>query len=128
MNGRNCWIPLFRLVGWTRFDSKATSSSQAGSIQSEVPVYPRCPNARAESRVPEEDGGDGVSQPSPQLDPGGRCCRLTKRRTKSTGSKASCPRELLNQARETAKTADAVPNRPAWPAIPPIAYAFSSCT
>ena len=58
----------FVRVGCTRLDKIITSRSQDGSIQRDVPVNPTCPNARDENLVPEDEGAEGVSQPSPQED------------------------------------------------------------
>ena len=59
-------MAVFARVGCTRLDNIITSSSQDGSIQSDVPVNPTCPNARVENRVPDDEGADGVSHPNAQ--------------------------------------------------------------
>src|SRR5256886_5639700 len=61
----------------TRFDcdwSSDVCSSDLGSIHSDVPVKPVCPNARGDRPVPalevDSGGSGGVSQPSAREDPG----------------------------------------------------------
>src|SRR6188508_3384619 len=64
--------------GWTRLVRNTTYRPAAGSIQSDVPVKPVCPIARGDIRVPQEDVGSMVSQPSARELPG-TVLRVTNR-------------------------------------------------
>ena len=44
--------------------------ARSGSIHNDVPVKPTCPNARGDIRVPHDDVGNIVSQPSARELPG----------------------------------------------------------
>src|SRR5437588_2043916 len=95
------------------------------SIQSEVPVYPRCPNERGEKCLPDCDGAEGVSQPKARELPEGTVWR----RVNSSivcGWNTSTPRP--NMLAEKFIKSAVFENTPACPATPPIALAFSSCT
>ena len=56
-----------RPSGCTRFDMKTTNARVSGSIQSEVPVKPVCPNEPSGNSSPRFDENDeSMSQPSPR--------------------------------------------------------------
>lgn len=91
------------------------------SIQTEVPVYPRCPIENDENRVPEEEPAVGVSHPRVQGDPS---WRVRKRSSQPRGKRSPSP----NHGFESSQTALAVPNKPACPETPPRSRACSSWT
>src|SRR5213083_2250218 len=83
--------------------------------------------AEADIFVPHDEVGSIVSQPSAR-DPG-TPARAVNALTVAGAAIAASP--FLNEdsmARATSPTACAVPKRPAWPAAPPSAQQFSSCT
>ena len=53
-----------------RFVNNTKYRSRIGSIHSDVPVKPTCPNAAADMRVPHDEVGSIVSQPSARELPG----------------------------------------------------------
>ncbi len=70
-----------------RFVSNTKYRSFGGSIQSEVPVNPTCPNAAGDIRVPQDEVGRMVSQPrARELE--GTSERLMDRRSRSGGMSA----------------------------------------
>ena len=81
--GRTFLIASFVRVGYTRFVSNATYTSFSGSIQSDVPVNPVWPKARADIRVPHDEVGSIVSQPSARELPGISVGRFVRRRFSS---------------------------------------------
>ena len=100
------------------------------SIHKEVPVNPRWPIDRREKKFPEEDGMDGVSQPSARDVPSG--CPAGSANRATVCSENNCvPVGVTPFARMHAairRISSAQENRPAWPATPSITEAFSSCT
>ena len=102
---------LFR-VGWTRLVSSTTYTSAAGSIQSEVPVNPVWPTARADIRVPQDEVGSMVSQPSARELPGTRV-RVMKRLNVADAATVGAPRKPAAIVRAKRPTAAALPNSPA---------------
>ena len=99
-----------------------------GSSQSDVPVNPVCPNGAGDIRVPHDDVGSIVSQPSARELPGTPPRRATNRRSDASANTPVRPSSTCSTWRAKAPTAGAVPKRPACPATPPSAAAFSSCT
>src|ERR1700733_11275560 len=90
--GLKARINAFSRVGCTRLVSNATARPASGSIQSEVPVYPRCPTLRGENRrLAEGSSPEGVSQPSVREQPGG--CSTGVHAASSVGEdkKERCP-------------------------------------
>ena len=55
--------------GQVRLVSRTTANLRTGSIQSEVPAYPRCPIDSELKNLPDDDGGVGVSQPRARVVP-----------------------------------------------------------
>src|SRR5206468_12872984 len=74
--GRTCLICFERPSGQVRFVNSVIESSRSETIQSEVPVYPRCPKDCAEKYFPDCEGDDGVSQPSVLDEPSGDFSRV----------------------------------------------------
>jgi hypothetical protein len=106
-----------------------TYRPRSGSIQIDVPVKPVWPNARGETKEPAEESSEGVSHPSARLDPAGRSTRRVKSATvfaETIRRPAYTPPSSIIWAKRA--RSPAVANSPACGAMPPIAYAFSSCT
>src|ERR1019366_10342487 len=59
--GRTWRMACDMRLGQVRLVSNVTESWRVGSIQTEVPVNPRCPKDAAEKCEPDDAGGDGVS-------------------------------------------------------------------
>src|SRR5271165_7664332 len=77
--GRTCRIACDARSGQVRLVRSVTESWRPGSIQSEVPVKPRCPNQACEQWLPEEDSlREGVSQPRARDVPAGVSSRRVK--------------------------------------------------
>ena len=88
-------------------------------------MKPTWPNADADMRVPQDEVGSIVSQPSARELPGTRL-RVVNRRTSAGVNGAgtsSSPRAAFSTALANAPTAGAVPKSPACPAAPPSAAA-----
>src|SRR5438067_12336809 len=98
---------------------------RSASIQSDVPVYPQCPNDRGEKCLPDCDGEDGVSHPSARDVPGGVTCR---RVNKSIVSGRNTCVANPNTLAENCIRSVVFEKSPACPETPPITLAFSSCT
>ena len=95
-----------------------------------MPVKPVWPMARADRRVPHDEVGCIVSQPSARELPG-TVARAAKRAAWPVVIPADTmtrPCHSARNQRAKAPTAAAVPKRPACPAAPPSAAALSSCT
>ncbi len=118
-------------AGCTRLDRNTTNVSDAGSIQSEVPVKPVWPYEPTGNRSPRfEEYRESMSHPSPRRSArcGGvetRVIRVTvSGASRRTPSRAPPPSSIAqNRARSPA-----VLNSPAWPATPPMRRAVGSCT
>src|SRR2546428_361254 len=111
--------PQTRLVRSTKYRSRS------GSIQSDVPVKPTWPNAEDDIRVPHDEAGSIVSQPSARELPG-TVLFVVNSRTSSAekgGGMVVSPRAARSIVRANRPTAGAEPKSPAWPAIPPSAAA-----
>ena len=72
---RTSRMALFSRVGCTRLVSRMIKSSRVGSIQTEVPVNPVCPNEVGDNKLPAELPFEGVSQPRARLLPSGKFWR-----------------------------------------------------
>src|ERR1700730_3050751 len=111
--------------GQVRLVSKVIENWRTGSIHSEVPVYPRCPNEVAEKYFPDCEGEEVVPDPSAREVPGGETslrvnsARVSGRTTGSPPCRITCAKVATSRA---------VANKPACPATPPSTLAFSSCT
>ena len=99
--------------------------SATGSIQSDVPVKPVCPTETLDILRPQDDVGSIVSQPS-ALELFGVDVLLAKYPKVDRETSLSSPRKLPSICCANLPTPRAVPNRPACPATPPKAQAFSS--
>src|SRR6266404_7354446 len=111
--------------GQVRLVSSVTERACSGSIQSEVPVYPRWPYDVGEKYCPDCEGDEGVSQPSVLELPAGADSRLLNREIVS-GRRMGWP-PCSNTCAKLAMLC-ALANRPACPATPPRTLAFSSWT
>ena len=69
-SGRTARIACDERSGQVRLVRSVTDSLRLGSIHSDVPVNPRCPNDEAVKREPDDDGCEGVSQPRARDEPG----------------------------------------------------------
>src|SRR3989304_3120576 len=95
-------------------------SSRSGSIQSEVPVNPACPDEDGEKSAPAERGGDGVSQPRARLLPATRFALRVKSAMVSGFKRRRPPyAPPFNIICAKAPRLRAVENRPACGATPP---------
>ena len=124
-NGRICRIAFEPRSGQVRLVSRVTLSRRSGSIQSDVPVKPRCPKDRGEKCLPDDEGCEGVSHPRAREVPAGVVSRRVKRSTVA-GLRIGDPPRNMHSAKRATSGAQA--KRPAWPATPPITEAFSSLT
>lgn len=115
----------FLQSGQVRLVSNVMDSWRSGSIHSEVPVNPKCPNERLEKYFPDWDGDDGVSQPRAQDVPGGEDSRRVNS-AKVSGRRMGYPPASMVWAKMA--RSPALANRLACGATPPITLAFSSCT
>jgi hypothetical protein len=97
-----------------------------GSIHSEVPVKPVCPNEPTGSSSPRlVENGESMSQPKPRrLDDVGGCWGVLIFSTRSEG-RTEPP---VSKARANFARSSAVENSPACPATPPMRRAVGSCT
>ena len=122
----------FSRDGWTRFVSRATTTSRVevdperGPGEAEVTDRPPA--------APPEPGAERRALVRRRVPPeGARRCRAsrrgarTPRRPRRARSRAG-PRSASSQACPNAATSGAVEKTPAWPATPPIAQALSSFT
>src|SRR5688572_32033939 len=101
-----------------------TNKLRSGSIQSDVPVNPVCPYARVLRYLPQLPSCPQVSQPSARV-PSEAVLAVNSATALSDTTRTpfiSPPFSIIcaNTARSLA-----VLNRPAWPATPPSANAFS---
>ena len=117
--------------GCTRFDRKTTNSFVAGSIQSDVPVKPVCPNEPSGSSSPRFDEKRGVEVPAERAHvaflAGGAGVVIF---ATVSGERIRAPRYAppSSSMRQKIARSAAVLNSPAWPATPPIRRAVGSCT
>src|SRR5579875_952301 len=129
MRGRNSRIPWLSRRGCTRLVSSVIAIARDGSIQIDVPVNPRWPTASGEKYRPElECCGEGVSQPSAQVEPATVPSRRQNSRVTLCGMNCERPAQLAMSSAAIRSTSRAGANSPACPATPPIAKALSSCT
>ena len=103
-------------VGCTRLVSSAQASPRRKSIHTPVPVKPVWPIVSSEQALPPDQPSCRASQPRHRV----ADCRL---RISASHGSAPCSRRCA-----ASRTPSIVPNSPAWPAAPPSAKAFSSCT
>ena len=97
----------------------------------EVPVKPVCPNDPTGSSSPRfDENAVSMSQPSPRsaVMPSGVAGRVIL--STASGDRMRVPFQVPRASNIRTKIArsSAVPNRPAWPATPPIRLAVGSCT
>ena len=92
--GRTCFIACELLSGQVRLVSSTIASCRFGSIHSDVPVYPKCPNESGEKYSPDWDGIDGVSQPRVRVVPAGDDCRVVNSSTVSGLRIGAPPRNM----------------------------------
>src|SRR3954464_11069130 len=102
-----------RESGQVRFVSSVTEICRSGSIQREVPVYPRWPKDRGEKYCPDCDGAEGVSQPSAREVSAGKSSRQVNIFTVSGRSISPPP---FNMAVANIATSSEVEKSPAWAA------------
>src|SRR5882672_5365434 len=110
----------------TRFVSSTKYRSRSGSIQSDVPVKPTWPNADDDIRVPHDEVGSIVSQPSARELPGTVLFVVNARTSsgeKGGGSVAS-PRAARSMTRANPPPPGPNQNRPGGPPPPPTAGAW----
>ena len=119
--------------GWTRLESSTTQRARGGSIQIEQPVKPRWPtpslgHARPPTS-PSATGGPSRGTRSSRGPPTESIVGARASTARGAGSRSSAtPCQAATSACTMRETSRAVEKRPAWPATPPMARAFSSWT
>src|SRR5208337_1232221 len=109
--------------GQVRLVSNTTATLASKSIQSEQPLYPRCPIERCEKYLPDEELEEGVSQPSARELPSGlwRCAKRptvagSKRQGLRVPDAVSDPASRISPAKRS--RSGTLEKSPAWPPAP----------
>ena len=116
-------------VGWTRLLSRMTKDRDCGSMTSEVPVKPVCPRVCGPDRPPMYQIWSS-SKPRPCESPGNAWLKFCSISRTLFPLRMRWPLYVPPLRIVWASTArsSTVEKTPAWPATPPSAQAFSSCT